>query len=527
LFRLFYRSVGVFSLPDQLKRQWVAVSCPRSLSGPTAVKKMKNREDRLTASVLVVDHEREMFDILQSVAQASDNGINPAHAATLQEGIDKNRSTSFDIILMKDRLPDGFASYVIPRLLDVPCPPELIVYTNRGDPDEAERILKNGCWDYVIRPPSAEKLLRLLERAVLYRREKLEQGRQRRTSFANELQSEGIVGSSQALQQCLNQVAKAAQSEANVLISGESGTGKELFATALHKISRRANKKFVVVDCAALPTTLVESILFGHEKGSFTGADKSMPGLIKQADGGTLFLDEVGELPMDIQKKFLRVLQERVFRPVGSHYETKSDFRLIAATNKNLQELCTANTFREDLLFRLRTFQIELPPLRARTRDITELAYFYKEKYGRLYKQKEKRFSTDFLVVLKQYDWPGNVRELFHALERAFAAAQDSETLFPMHLPTDIRIRVTRQVLEARSSGGVDDRYAEADFAGQPIPLQVVRDQAVSTAEQEYLRRLIIYTTGDLQKSLAISGLSRSRFYALLKKYQITLQERG
>jgi two-component system NtrC family response regulator len=519
--------MDVFLLHDQLRRHWVDTSCPRCLFGPTTVNKMKSREIRLTASVLVVDHDKDMFDILQSLAAAGGSGISLAHAATLQEGIDKNRSASFDIILMKDRLPDGAACHVISRLLDVPCPPELIVYTNKGDPDEAERILKNGCWDYVIRPPSSEKLLHLLERAVLFRREKLEQGRQRETSFRNELHSEGIVGSSQALQQCLNQVAKAAQSEGNVLITGESGTGKELFAAALHKISPRASKKFVVVDCAALPGTLVESILFGHEKGSFTGADKSMPGLIKQADGGTLFLDEVGELPLDIQKKFLRVLQERVFRPVGSHFETKSDFRLVAATNKDLQELSTGNSFREDLLFRLRTFHLELPPLRSRTRDITELAYYYKEKYGRLYKEKEKRFSTDFLVVLKQYDWPGNVRELFHALERAFAAAQDGETLFPMHLPTDIRVRVARRVLEARSSGDADDQWNEADFAGQPTPLQIVRDQAVSTAEQDYLRRLITYTAGDLKKSLVISGLSRSRFYALLKKYQISLQARG
>jgi len=472
------------------------------------------------ARVLVVDHDRELFDILQIIAPS--NGIDAVYVPTLYEGLKRNSMSPFDIVLMNDRLPDGTACDAIPSVLDVVCPPELIVYTNRGDPDEMERIIKSGGWDYVIKPHSSEKLLHLVRRALLYRLEKREQGLQNQSKFRRELQSEGIIGSSQILQKCLNMVAKAAQTDANVLITGESGTGKELFASAIHNISNRADKQFVVVDCAALPDTLVESILFGHERGAFTSADKRRPGLIKSADGGTLFLDEVGELPPDIQKKFLRVLQERVFRPVGSQVEMHSDFRLIAATNRNLEELCKKNQFREDLLFRLRAFHLELPPLRTRMKDITELAYYYREKYFRLYKEKEINFSTDFLMVLKQYDWPGNIRELFHALERAFVAAQESETLFPVHLPTEIRIGVTRRILEAKESGKEEQTMEiKADSEGILPPLQTVRERAVAVAEEEYLRRLAGFTAGDMKKSLKISGLSRSRFYALLKKYRI------
>jgi two-component system NtrC family response regulator len=477
-----------------------------------------------TARVLVVDHEKELYDILLSMA--SDSWIDAAHALTLQEGIRRNSASSFDIVLMRDRLPDGAACDVIPTVFDVSCPPELIVYTNKGDPDEMERIIKSGGWDYVIRPHTSDKLLQLIRRAILYRREKFENGRQGSSLTNNEVQSEGIIGSSQILQQCLNLVAKAAQTDANVLITGESGTGKELFASAIHNISRRADQPFVVVDCAALPEALVESILFGHERGAFTSADKSRQGLIKQADGGTLFLDEVGELPLDIQKKFLRVLQERVFRPIGSQVEIRSNFRLIAATNRNLQDLSSEKRFREDLLFRLRAFHLELPPLRARMGDITELAYYFREQYSRRWKEKEKNFSTDFLMVLKEYDWPGNVRELFHAMERAIAAAQESETLFPVHLPTEIRIRATRRILELRGSQKSENFHGvESESNNTPPPLQQIRERAIATAEEDYLRRLVELTAGDLKKSLKISDLSRSRLYALLKKYNIPFQK--
>jgi two-component system NtrC family response regulator len=208
-----------------------------------------------------------------------------------------------------------------------------------------------------------------------------------------------------------------------VLITGETGTGKELFARAIHANSPRAAQPFVVVDCASLPETLVESILFGHVKGAFTGADKAREGLVALADGGTLFLDEVGELPFSMQRAFLRVLEDRTFRPVGSKTERSSDFRLVAATNRQLEAMVERGEFRKDLLFRIRSFSIELPALRERSEDIPEIVALQMEKLAAAGRFGRKDFSPEFMEALTAYPWPGNVRELVQCLERSLAAA--------------------------------------------------------------------------------------------------------
>ena len=229
-----------------------------------------------------------------------------------------------------------------------------------------------------------------------------------------------------------------------MFIKGETGTGKELFARAIHSHSQRAENNFVIVDCTAIPGELVESMLFGYEKGAYTGAVKSRDGLIKQANGGTLFLDEVGELPLAIQKSFLRVIQEHRFRPVGYQQEIGSDFRLIVASNRDLEDMVRQGLFRDDLLFRLRSFTIEVPPLRKRSQDIQELTLYYTAKLCKQFGITEKVFDPGFFNVLDAYSWPGNVRELIHALESAVIAAQNEPALFPKHLPTYIRIWLER-----------------------------------------------------------------------------------
>jgi two-component system NtrC family response regulator len=315
-------------------------------------------------------------------------------------------------------------------------------------------------------------------------------------------------------------LAQAAGSDANVLISGETGTGKELFSWAIHANSLRAGKNFVVVDCAALPETIVESVLFGHERGAFTGADKSTIGLITQADGGTLFLDEVSELPVSIQGSFLRALQERRFRPVGSVKEVKSDFRLIAASNKNLDQMVREGRFRKDLLFRLRTFTIELPPLREHPEYVRELTAYYLNTLSARYGKGMKGCAPEFMDTLLEYPWPGNVRELINALERAIAAAGESPTLFPAYLPAEIRIKVKREQV------GEEEDPTEAPHPTGPtrhsLPaLQEHREAAVREAERQYLHQLIALTGRDIAQASKVSGLSRSRLYGLLKKHDM------
>ena len=264
-----------------------------------------------------------------------------------------------------------------------------------------------------------------------------------------------MVGNCAAIRKCLDIMAEAAQSDASVLIVGETGTGKEVCARAIHDNGPMAARNFVVVDCASLPDTLVESVLFGHEKGAFTGADRSQEGLIRQAHGGTLFLDEIGELPFGLQKTFLRVLQERRFRPVGGKWEVESNFRLVAATNRDLGKLAAEGYFRTDLLFRLTAFTIELPALRERRDDIRDLAVYYMMKICERYTIGTKGFSPEFLEALRAYEWPGNVRELINAMERAIASARHEPTLYPNHLPTEIRAKIARSSV-LRELGGTD-----------------------------------------------------------------------
>lgn len=482
---------------------------------------MKSKPDTYMASILVVDNDIKIFDTL--AACKIKFNLDAFHASTLKEGVQKNLTDSYDVILMKDHMPDGAACYVVQDILAKPLPPEVIVFTTKGDPDEAEHALKCGVWDYIVDPSPHNVLPKMIERAIHYRQAKLTDQRQNDQQAHLLLRNHGIIGSSKELQHSLNLAAQISQSDANVLITGESGTGKELFATAVHNFSYRARENLTIVDCAALPGTLVESILFGHTKGSFTGAERAQKGLIKQSDNGTLFLDEVGELPLEMQKKFLRVIQERKFRPVGSNLEVTSNFRLITATNRDLEAMVKEGTFREDLLYRLKTFHFELPPLRNRKSDITELAYYYRDIFCKLSKLKRKKFSPDYLTVLQHYDWPGNVRELFQALERSIMAVQDSETLYPMHLPISIRVNVTRKKLQD------DEQTAEPSAAhnvypdSQTLPtLKQARDRAIEEEEKRYLRSLLKSTGSDIAQCCKISDLSRSRLYDLLKKYALT-----
>jgi two-component system NtrC family response regulator len=464
------------------------------------------------ANVLIIDDDRLVCDSISNIVTSL--GHSTSHAFNLQDGLKKVRSGAFDVVFLDVRMPDGSGLDILPEIQKTASSPEVIIITGFGDPDGAELAIKNGAWDYIEKPLSVRQMRLPFTRALQYREEK----KKFRASVA--LKRERIIGKSPQIIACLDILTQAANSEANVLLTGETGTGKELFAWTIHNNSSRANRNFVVVDCAALPETLVESVLFGHVKGAFTGADRSKDGLIKQADKGTLFLDEVGELPVSIQKSFLRVLQEKQFRPVGGNQELSSDFRLIAATNRNLDSMVKQGKFREDLLFRLRTLVINLPPLREIREDIKELVLHYMNMLCVKYGKDIKGFSPEFWDILIQYDWPGNVRELNQALERAIISAQDEPTLFPKHLPNYIRIKVVQESLNPKMA--VKGRSIKDSGSLKSLPqIQDIREIAISEAEKKYLVDLISITGKDIEEACKISGLSRSRLYTLLKKYNI------
>lgn len=465
------------------------------------------------ANVLIIDDDKLICDSIAKVIKSM--GHNPACAYTLKEGLEKARSVGFSVIFLDVRMPDGSGLDILRDIQKTSSSPEVIIITGYGDPDGAELAIQNGAWDYIEKPLSVREIKLPLTRALQYHTEK------KRASSSVSLKRKGIVGESVQISSCLDTIAQAATSDANVLIMGETGTGKELFAWAVHQNSARANDNFVVVDCAALPETLVESVLFGHRKGAFTGADRTQEGLIKQADKGTLFLDEVGELPLPVQRSFLRVLQERSFRPVGGKQEVRSDFRLVAATNRDLEKMVREGKFREDLLHRLRTLVIKLPPLREITEDLEELVTYYIRKLCNKYKMNIKGISPGFWDVLRSYDWPGNTRELIQALESAIIAGQMESTLFPKHLPHHIRIKLARASVRNRKDKRMSLRK-EAESSNDLPTLQDMRDAAVADVEKQYFNDLMMITGSDIKQACRISGLSRSRLYTLLKKHNIS-----
>eukprot|EP00831_Metopus_contortus_P043382 TRINITY_DN34825_c0_g1_i1.p1 TRINITY_DN34825_c0_g1~~TRINITY_DN34825_c0_g1_i1.p1 ORF type:complete len:557 (+),score=86.84 TRINITY_DN34825_c0_g1_i1:142-1812(+) len=455
-----------------------------------------------------------------------------AAAHTLDGGLRLARETEFDVIFLDVRLPDGNGLDILPEIMALPEPPEVIILTGKGDPDGAELVIKGGVWDYLLKPSSVREISLALGRALKYHEEKHDR------DSARDLNLTGVMGESPSIKVSFNLLSQAARSKSNVLITGQTGTGKELFASTIHANSKRKSGPFVVVDCASLTETLLESTLYGHRKGAFTGAQADRIGLIKLADGGTLFLDEVGEMPLSMQKAFLRVLQERTYRPVGDTREQTSDFRLIAATNRDLDEMVYQGGFRSDLFFRLKTIHIHLPPLAQRPEDIRQLCIFRVSQLCQQYGMPPKTLGSDFFPVLKAYDWPGNVRELFNILEQAVVASGTEKTLYAMHLPRELRIQVAKTQIR-RMTGDAIDPGEDALLYTEPVRklgqdiFEDIFDQELPTlrdfkgmAEKVYLGELIRQCNGDLTKILKASKLSRSHFYSLLKKYGLSLQRR-
>jgi two-component system, NtrC family, response regulator len=459
--------------------------------------------------ILIIDDDKTVCDILATFVNSL--GHKADQAFSLAHGFERLARHTFDLVILDVGLPDGSGLEAISRIKHGPSSPEVIIITGEGTPEGAQLAIESGSWDYLQKPLSTDKVSLSLTRVLQYREGK--------TGAGNLLllQRDAIIGSSQPIKDCLLQVAKAAPTHTNVLITGETGTGKELFARAIHENSPRAHHPFVVVDCSVLPETLAESVLFGHVKGAFTGADRKTEGLIREAHQGTLFLDEVGELPSIIQSAFLRVLQERRFRPVGSKHEVMSDFRLIAATNRDLNEMVRDGRFRSDLLYRLKSMVIHLPPLRQHTQDTLELTFHFIAKFTERNKFGMKGISPEFYEALHSYPWPGNVRELANALETAMVSAKDEPTLHPIHLPVEIRTELARSSVTTPSPKPDPPTPVVTESESFPSMRELLDRVTV-----KYLEDLIVHTNGNINEVCRISGISRANIYSRLKKFQIT-----
>jgi len=450
------------------------------------------------ATVLIVDDDNIFCNMLEDLLQQMGHNTEICHR--IDECKIKLNQQTWDLILLDVGLPDGSGLSLLPVIRQTQKTPEVIIITGDGDASGAELAITNGAWDYLVKTTALERINLTVARALEHHRTSMQ------LQALKTLDVCGIIGKSPALVRCLDQVGQAGSNNFNVLITGQSGTGKELFARAIHSNSDRAMCRLVVVDCAALPTTLVESVLFGHVKGAFTGADHDADGLFKSADGGTLFMDEVGELPLDLQRIFLRVLQEKSFRPVGSSREIPSDFRLIAATNKNLDDRVAKGHFREDLLFRLRSMSLNLPPLKDRGNDLGLLVTHFLN----IMTDGSQTPSDQFLAALCAYDWPGNIRELNHVLESAVAAAPSESCLIAQHLPSKLRVLLAQK--------GMEQATSQSALKEDNDPLPTIREFRFEQ-DRKYLIRLVREAKKDMQHAAMKAGLSLSRLYSLLREH--------
>ena len=455
--------------------------------------------------LLIVEDKESLRTMLRVTLERAGYGVE--EAADGDEARSRLGAGRYLAVLCDLKLPgsDGFSVLEAALAADPAVP--VILMTAYGTIEDAVRAMKQGAYDFLAKPVDTDHLLLLVERALAQRRLYME-NLVLREEFADRLGLPRILGESPALAEASHQLQKVAGTEATVLLLGESGTGKELFARAIHHLSGRSEGPFVALNCAAIPENLLENELFGHEKGAYTGADRTRLGKLEMAAGGTLFLDEIGEMPLAMQGKILRALQERSFERVGGNVTRQADVRVVAATNRDLGAAVAAGEFRQDLFFRLSVFPLTVPALRHRREDIPLLAHSFLERFAREMNRPVSGFTPEALERLDSYSWPGNVRELENSIERAVILC-DGDRLGP-------------EVLDL-GRGGVG---ATADLTVQEIAarggsLAEVAARAATEAEKLLIRGALREAKGNRTRAAALLKVSIRTLHSRLRELQI------
>jgi DNA-binding NtrC family response regulator len=443
--------------------------------------------------ILIIDDEEKLRSLLARIVGLE--GFEVLQAGDCKSGLKKlEQNSDVSVVLCDVKLPDGNGVELVQKIKTTYPAMEVILLTAYGNIPDGVQAIKNGAFDYITKGDDNNKILPLLHRAMekvalSQRVKQLEKQLGERHSF------ERILGKSKSIQTAIELARKVAPTDTTVLLTGETGTGKEVFAQAIHQASARQNRAFVAINCAAFSHDLLESELFGHKAGAFTGALKDKKGLFEEANHGTMFLDEIGEMPLDLQVKLLRVLETGEFIIVGESSTTKVNVRLLAATNRDLPHEIEAGNFRADLFYRIAVFQIKLPSLQERVVDIELLAQHFAAIFAHKTNQKIKAMDADFIAALKQHNWPGNIRELKNVLERSVILTEDGVLRF-------------------------DTLPLELQQPGQ-TPLNRASGYDLASVEKNHIRRVLNHTNGNKTEAARLLNIALTTLYRKLEEYKI------
>lgn len=462
----------------------------------------------MSARILVIDDEEIV--IRSCVRILGDGGYQVEAASSGLEALKKIEESPYDILILDIMMPGMDGLEVLQRVKETHPDIDVIMVTGLSQIETAVRSMKLGAFDYLPKPFDPDELKVVVERA-LERRRLMQENRSLRTEVSSRYRFENIIGAGPAMQKVYRLIAQCAPANTTALITGESGTGKELIARAIHFNSLRKDKSFVPIDCNSLSETLLESELFGHVKGSFTGAVTNKRGMFEVARGGTLFLDEIGNISLSTQGKLLRVIQEREFRAVGDTRTQTADIRLITATNKDLKAMTADGTFREDLYYRLNVFPIHMPPLRERRDDIPALAFHFLNIYGKELGKKITEFSDGAMNALANHAWPGNVRELENTVHRAMILAADSV----------VRRAHLANIIDASPQPDPDVPRTSEELKRVK---KAMREKSVEDIEKGFILEALKRNAWNVTNSAAETGMQRANFQALMKKHQIRIR---
>jgi DNA-binding NtrC family response regulator len=452
--------------------------------------------------ILLVEDKPELREMLTHALTRMD--FQPVAAASCEEALLKLKAQRFAAVLTDLKLPSGSGMDVLKAALADDANLPVIIMTAHGTIAQAVSAMRDGAFDFIQKPVDLNHLNHLLTRAI-ERQQLVRENLVLKEEYARTLGFPRIIGESAAMKGTAQEMQRIAATESTVLLLGESGTGKELFARAIHQISRRGSKPMVAINCAAIPESLIENELFGHEKGAFTGADSRRPGKFELAHGGTIFLDEIGELPSAVQGKLLRVLEERVVERLGGTVPFRADVRVIAATNRDLQGAVNAGEFRSDLFYRLNVFPIRIPPLRERGEDVMLIAENFLERFRRERNKPGLRFASSALAAIRNHSWPGNVRELQNAIERASILCEQEIT------PPDLGLHATAKAATAAISG--DMGYTMEGT------LHEVSARAIETVERQKIDTTLRACKWNKQIAAEKLGVSYKTLLTKLKQY--------